>query len=115
MNRPAEVDAWIADLDPADRELYDIVEATILGTGLVDQIAYSYKLPTFKRGNLPVTVARWKGGISLSTREPEPIAAFKARNPQITGGKISVQLPRGTPIPVDDLTTLIKTALTAAS
>ena len=83
VNRPPEVDSWIAELDPADRTLYDAIESVILKTGLVEQIAYSYKLPTFRRGTRPVTVAKWRGGISLSIRDPAPIEAFKAKQRRI--------------------------------
>lgn len=115
MNRPPEVDAWIDALDIADRELYTIIETAILGTGLVDEITYSYKLPTFKHGKLPITVSKWKGGISLSTQSAAPIETFKAKHPKIRGGKVSVQFPRGTDVPLDDLTELITAALTPSS
>lgn len=111
MNRPPEVDAWIDALDSADRELYDVIESVILGTGLVEEIAYSYKLPTFRRGKRPVTVSKWKGGISMSVQGTEPITEFKARHPEITGGKISLQFRRETDVPREDLTELIRAAL----
>ncbi|GAB2616429.1 hypothetical protein [Pseudactinotalea suaedae] len=110
-NRPPEVDAWIDDLDATDRDLYHAIETTILATGLVEQIVFSYKLPTFKRGNRPVTVARWKGGISLSTRDPAPIEQFRAKHPDLTGGKISIQLRRDRPVPHEDLAELVTAAL----
>lgn len=111
MNRPPEVDTWIAELAPADREIYEAVESVILSTGLVDEIVYSYKLPTFKHGKLPVTVATWKGGISLAARSAAPIEAFRAKHPEITGGKISVQFRRDAELPIDDLAELVRAAL----
>lgn len=74
---------------------------------------YSYKLPTFKRGKRPVTVATWKGGISLSVQDPQPIEAFKAKHPDIAGGKISIQLRRERELPRDDLAELVVSALTS--
>lgn len=111
MNRPPEVDAWIDDLDSADRALYRLIETVILSTGLVEQIAYSYKLPTFKRGNRPVTVAKWKGGISLSTQDPAPIERFKVKHSDVTGGKISIQFRRDQEVPREDLAELVVAAL----
>lgn len=111
MIRPPEVDAWINALDTADRHLYDTIEAVILGTGLVDEIAFSYKLPTFTHGKHPVTVSKWKGGISMSVRDAEPIEAFKTKHPDITGGKISLQFRRDGEVPRQDLADLVRAAL----
>lgn len=115
MERPPEVDAWIDDLDTADRDLYHQVESVILDTGLVEQIVYSYKLPTFKRGKRPVTISTWKGGISLSTQDPTPIGAFKTKHPDIKGGKISVQFRRDRELPRADLADLVTAALAPAA
>ena len=109
--RPPEVDAWIDDLDDEDRALYEQVEAVIVGTGLVEQVVYAYKLPTFKNGRRTVTVSKWRGGISLAVPTPAPIESFKATHPEIAGGKISLQFRRDRELPQDDLAQLVVAAL----
>lgn len=51
-----------------------------------------------------------KAGVSIATTVPEPIAEFRARQPQFKTGKVTVLFPPGADLPLDDIRGLIRGA-----
>jgi uncharacterized protein YdhG (YjbR/CyaY superfamily) len=104
------VGAWIADVPPEHRELFDTLHDLILATLPAAEVALSYNMPAYKVGSRRVSLGRWKGGVVLCTTTAEPVADFRRRHPQFGGGKVTIQFAPGQDLPTADIADLITTA-----
>lgn len=106
------VAAWIADVPPEHRGLFDTLHYLILDTLPAAKVALSYNMPTYKIGSQRVSLAHWKGGVTLCTTTAEPVADFRRRHPQFGGGKVTIQFAPDQELPTADIADLITTATT---
>jgi len=107
---PKQVIAYM-DALPAERApLFDLLHELVVNTIPDVTVVFSYNMPTYLGRKDRVSLSNGPHGVSLSTRIPEPIAAFHAKHPRFKAGKISVLFPPGAEVPLEDVAVLITEA-----
>ncbi len=70
-----------------------------------------YKMPTYESPEGWVAVANQKNYVSLYTCSPEHLVEFKKKHPKIKTGKGCINFTNSVDIPLDDLESVIKSAM----
>jgi hypothetical protein len=111
---PAEVVSYIEQVRPEHRALFDRLHQLVLASFGGDEVVLSYKMPAYLGPKDRVSLSDGPKGVSISTRVPEPVADFHARQPQFKVGKVSVLFRPDQELPADDVTALVRQATGAA-
>jgi uncharacterized protein YdhG (YjbR/CyaY superfamily) len=78
------------------------------------ELQFWYGMPTYRLSKHGwVCLSYWKDGVTLLTKEPDAIAAFKAANPKFKTNKASINFRLTDEIPEQDLARVITAAMTA--
>jgi uncharacterized protein YdhG (YjbR/CyaY superfamily) len=107
MNKPNDINEYIAAFSPEVQQLLEQVRATIHKAVPDAQEAISYGMPTFKlNGNL-VHFAAFTNHIGFYALPSGNVAFQKELTPYKTG-KGSIQFPFDKPLPLDLITKIVK-------
>lgn len=99
-NKPANIDAYIANCPEAVREALQAVRIAIQTAAPTAEETISYGMPTFLLHGILVHFAAFKNHIGLYAT-PTGHEAFAADLSQYKHGKGSVQFPLDQPMPLD--------------
>jgi uncharacterized protein YdhG (YjbR/CyaY superfamily) len=107
MNKPTDIDSYIADFPAETQDLLTQIRETIQKAAPAAKEAISYGMPTFTlNGNL-VHFAAFKNHIGFYP-VPAGIEAFKEQLSVYKGAKGSVQFPLSKPMPLDLIADIVK-------
>jgi len=109
---PPEVIAYLGGLPDSHRRVFELLHELALATISDVSVIYSYNMPAYLGPGGRISLSSGNKGVSIATRIPEPIAAFQARHPEFTTGKVTVLFPPDAEIPEDDIAELIRRATT---
>lgn len=104
------VQTYIASVTDERRQLFDRLQALILGLYPDAEIALSYGVPTYKTPTGRVHLGYWKHGVSVYPGS-RPIPAFQAACPAIKTSKGTISLKLSDDIPTEALTAAIRAAV----
>lgn len=108
MNKPKDIDAYIAGFPKNIQLLLQQVRTTIQKAAPKAEEAISYAIPTFKlNGSNPVHFAGFKNHIGFYPA-PTGMEAFKKDFARYKTGKGSVQFPLDEPMPTALITRIVK-------
>lgn len=106
MNKPKDIDEYIASFSPEVQKLLEQVRATIHKTAPEATEAISYAMPTFKlNGNL-VHFAAFTNHIGFYAL-PSGNVAFQEELAPYKSGKGSIQFPFDEPLPLGLITKIV--------
>jgi len=100
MNKPADIDAYIADFPEPIQNLLQEVRATIKRTAPEAEEMISYGMPAFRQNGMLVYFAAFKNHIGFYPI-PSGIEAFREELSTFKGTKGSVHFPLNKPLPVE--------------
>jgi uncharacterized protein YdhG (YjbR/CyaY superfamily) len=83
---------YIDGMAPEHRPLFDRLHRLILEAHPDVEVAFSYQMPTFKRGSRRLNVGSWKHGLSIYGWRQDADAGLLERHPQLRTGKGTIQL-----------------------
>ena len=107
MNKPNDINEYIAAFSPEVQQLLEKVRVTIQKAAPEAKEAISYGMPTFKlNGNL-VHFAAFTNHIGFYALPSGNVAFQKELTPYKTG-KGSIQFPIDKPLPLDLITKIVK-------
>lgn len=107
MNKPNNINEYIAEFSPEVQKLLEQVRATIHKAVPEAQEAISYGMPTFRlKGNL-VHFAAFTSHIGFYAL-PSGNVAFQKELTLYKTGKGSIQFPLDQPLPLDLITKIVK-------
>lgn len=108
-----DVLAYIENIDPAHRPLFDRLHRLILQAHPDAAVALSYQIPAYKVGRRCLYVGAWNHGVSLYGWQQGRDAGFSARHPELTTGKATIRLRPKDAAAIDDdeLRDLVRAAL----
>lgn len=107
MNKPNDINEYIASFPPQVQKLLEQVRTTIQKAAPQAQEAISYAMPTFKlNGNL-VYFAAFKNHIGFYAL-PSGNEAFQKELSKYKTGKGSIQFPLDEPLPLNLITKIVK-------
>lgn len=107
MNKPNDINEYIASFPPQVKKLLEQVRTTIQKAAPQAQEAISYAMPTFKlNGNL-VHFAAFTNHIGFYAL-PSGNEAFQKELSKYKTGKGSIQFPINEPLPLDLITKIVK-------
>lgn len=107
MNKPNDINEYIASFPPQVQKLLEQVRTTIQKAAPQAQEAISYAMPTFKlNGNL-VHFAAFTNHIGFYAL-PSGNEAFQKELSKYKTGKGSIQFPINEPLPLDLITKIVK-------
>ena len=110
IDLPAEVVDYITAVPATHRPVFDRLHALAIKTIPNVRVIFSYNMPAYVGGSGRVSLSSGPRGVSISTRVPEPVAAFHAKHPRFKAGKVSVLFPPDGELPTDDIAELIAAA-----
>ena len=109
------VDQFIARGSPEQQALLGKLEALITSLYPDAERLLWYGMPTWRVSKHGwVCLNYWKDGVTLLTKEPDAVAAFKAAHPKIKVNKASINLRLTGEFPAEGLSEVIRTAMSAA-
>jgi len=111
MPQSAEVDAYIAALEPLRRERLEALRALIHAQHPDIAERIEWKMPVFGRGEAWVAVASQKSYISVYLRCVEGAAAIAATDPRLKNGKGCLNIPDRAEVPLAALAPVIRDRL----
>jgi uncharacterized protein YdhG (YjbR/CyaY superfamily) len=89
----ADVQAYIAEIPAAQRDLFDRVNRLILEAFPDADIVMSYKMPTYvTAGKRRLHLGVWKHGLSLYGWDKDRTSEFLDRHPGLDNGKGTLKL-----------------------
>ena len=100
MNKPADIDAYIAGFPEPIQNLLEEVRATIKRTAPEAGEMISYGMPAFRQNGMLVYFAAFKNHIGFYPL-PLGIEAFREELSAYKGTKGSVHFPLNKPLPVE--------------
>lgn len=107
MNKPKDINEYIASFSPEVQKLLEQVRSTIQKAAPEAEEAISYAMPTFKlKGNL-VHFAAFTNHIGFYAL-PSGNVAFQKELANYKTGKGSIQFPLSEPLPLDLITKIVK-------
>ena len=108
------VTAYIDDIDPAHRPLFDRLQGLILEVRPEAEVVLSYDMPTFKVGRRRLYLGAWRHGVSIYGWQQGGDAGFCDRHPELRTGKGTIRLrpEDAAGISDDELRDLVRAALT---
>ncbi len=104
------VQTYIESVTDERRELFDRLQALILGLYPEAEIVLSYGVPSYKMPTGRVHLGYWKHGVSVYPGS-RPIPAFQAACPTIKTSKGTISLKLSDDIPTEALITAIRAAV----
>jgi hypothetical protein len=109
---PAEVRDYIEAIPAEHRPLFDRVQRLVFEQQPDVEVAFLYKMPTYRRGRNRFFIANWKGGVSLYGWKGDQDGGFTARHPELLSAKSTIQLTpdAAAKISDDELRRLISSA-----
>src|SRR4051812_15280363 len=107
VNKPNNVNAYIAIFPPTTRELLEQVRATIQKAAPKAEEVISYGMPAYKYNGMLVYFAGYKHHIGFYPTG-SGIAAFKKELSVYKGAKGSVQFPLDQPLPLSLIAKMVK-------
>jgi len=107
MEKPTDIDAYIAAFAPEIQQLLQQVRKTIQYAAPNTEQTISYGMPTFKQEGILVHFAAFKNHIGLYAL-PSGNVAFKEELSAYKTGKGSIQFPIEKPMPIDLITKIVK-------
>ena len=117
MCEPGPVDeaakAYIDDIDPATRPLFDRIHGLILGEFPDVEVGVSYKMPAYRRAGRSLNVGAWKHGVSLYGWGGEEDLAILRRHPGLSSGRGTLRITRDVArdIPDEEILQVLRGAL----
>ncbi len=104
------VQTYIESVADERRQLFDRLQALILGLYPEAEIALAYGVPTYKMPTGRVHLGYWKHGVAVYPGS-RPIPAFRAACPQIKTSKGTISFKLTDAIPTEALTAAIRDAV----
>jgi uncharacterized protein YdhG (YjbR/CyaY superfamily) len=111
MSKSAEVDAYIAALDPLRRERLSALRALIHAQHPDIAERIEWKMPVFSRGDAWIATASQKSYVSVYLRCMEGAAAIAATDPKLKNGKGCLNIPDRADVPLAALAPVIRERL----
>ena len=111
MPKAAEVDAYIAALEPLRRERLEALRALVhsLYPDVTERI--DWKMPVFSRGEQWIATASQKSYVSVYLRSVDGVASIVAGDKRLKSGKGCLNIPDSADVPLDALAPVIKERL----
>ncbi len=97
-----DVRAYVEDIDPAHRPLFERVDGLIREVCPGVEVVLSYKMPTYRCGARGLHVAAWKHGLSFYGWRAGEDGGFADRHPDLVGDKGTLRLPPKAAEEIDD-------------
>ena len=107
MNKPTDIDNYIAGFPPEVQKLLEQARATIQKAAPNAHETISYGLPTFKQDGILVHFAAFTNHIGFYAL-PSGNAAFQEELSAYKTGKGSIQFPFDKPLPLGLITKMVK-------
>ena len=108
---PGDVQAYIDDIAPANRDQFDRLHAIIMDELPTAEVVISYRMPLYKLGKRHVGLnADRPTGVTLTTTSPDHIDEFRRRHPKIATNKASIAFRHGDELPEDDIREVVRRA-----
>lgn len=98
----ADVQAYLDDLDPTNRALFDRVHRLIMALHPDVDLGWSYKMPTYRTADRGLHVAAWTHGISFYGWRSDADDGFSARHPELLSGRSTLRLRPSDAAAIDD-------------
>jgi hypothetical protein len=89
---PPEVQAYIEAIDPAQRPLFDRVDAIVRRLHPEAQVALAYGMPAYRVGPRRLNIGVWRHGVSIYGWRKDRDGGFVARHPTLAQGKGTIRL-----------------------
>jgi Domain of unknown function (DU1801) len=86
------VAAFIGDLPPAQRPLFDRLHAIVLAEHPEAEVALSYGMPAYRVGRRRLNIGVWKHGVSIYGWRGDNDGGFVARHPGTWNGKGTIRI-----------------------
>jgi hypothetical protein len=108
------VTRYVEAIPPQQRPLFDRVQRLVLDACPQGEIAYLYKMPTYKVGKRRLHVAAWAHGLSIYGWKAHGDGGFTERHPetQTSTGTIRLTEEIASTIKDDEIRALARSALT---
>jgi uncharacterized protein YdhG (YjbR/CyaY superfamily) len=90
MNR--DVQKYIAAIGPEHRPLFDRLQGLVLEVHPSAEVAFSYKMPTYRVEEHRIFLAVWKHGVSIYGVGPGRDAGFVTRHPELIASRGTIRL-----------------------
>jgi len=106
-----EVQRYAESVADERRQLFDKLQALILGMYPDAEVRISYQVPMYKVQSGRVALGYWKNGVSVYAVPAPQLADFKAKYPAIKTGKGSINFRVTDAIPMAALKRIIEQAM----
>ena len=106
-----EVEAYFSALPDHRKEVVGKLHQMILRLYPEAAVDMQYRMPTYHARDGWVAIANQKHYVSLYTCGYHHISEFKTRHPQMKTGKGCINLRDSDPLPVDDLSAVVRHAI----
>ena len=107
MNKPKDVDEYIANFPAGTQKVMEQLRATIKQAAPSAEEVISYAMPAYKLKSILVYFAAYDHHIGFYPT-PAGIAAFQDELAGYKGAKGSVQFPLAQPMPLDLISRIVK-------
>jgi uncharacterized protein YdhG (YjbR/CyaY superfamily) len=110
---PPDVQAYIDDIPPGHRPLFDRLHRLILAAHPGAEVTLSYNMPAYRAGKRRIHVGAWKHGISVYGWGQDRDGGFTARHPELvtSTGTIRLRPENAADIPDEEFLALARAAL----
>jgi uncharacterized protein YdhG (YjbR/CyaY superfamily) len=86
------VEAYIEQIPPAQRPLFDRLHAIILAAHPDAEVALAYDMPAYRVGKRRLNLGVWKHGVSVYGFRRDNDGGFLARHPGLSSGKGTIRI-----------------------
>lgn len=88
----AEVQAYIDEIGPEYRPLFDRLHGIVLRTHPDVTIGFAYRMPTYRVGKRRLNLAVWKHGVSVYGWRRDNDGGFLQRHPDLLHSKTTLRI-----------------------
>lgn len=107
----AKVQQFFEDVPEGSKLYFNQMHDLVMALYPEAQVRISYGIPIYKTATGWVGLGYYKSGVTIYTNGPGHLAEFKARHPDMKGGKGSINFPNTRPLPLEDLHLIIRHAI----
>jgi len=105
------VERYLADIPDDRRDVIDALHRLIVDLFPQATVDMKHRMPTYSVGEGWVALANQKRYVSLYTCGAHHLVRFKAKHPKIKTGTGCINLKPADPLPLDDLSEVIRHAI----
>jgi hypothetical protein len=90
----AATKAYIDDIGPENRPLFDRVHGLIVGAFPDVEVGISYQMPVYRRAGRSMNVGVWKHGVSIYGWGDPASLSILERHPELSSGRGTLRITR---------------------